>query len=332
VRIYPEKLAQHLEKSPSAIYWIAGDDPLLVQEACDTIRTASLKQGFAERKVFHPEKIEHWHDAFAEANAMSLFADKALIDIRVSAGKIEHELLLEYLKRPNPDSMILLRTDKVESASQKTQWFKAMEQACTFVPVTSLDISRFPQWLAERARRKQANLSPEALQTLATHTEGNLLAAVQELDKLILQFGNASITPAQVEASVGDSSHYDVFALNDAMLAGNTTQALKILTSLKMEGTNALNVIGALSRELRQLATAAEDIANGIALPTAMRQLGVWEKRQAVFTKALQRLNAATTREVIKLMAEVDQGVKGMARRDPWDALESLCLLVCRGR
>ena len=204
-----------------------------------------------------------------------------------------------------------------------------MEQACAFVPVMPLDNTRFPQWLADRARRKQVNISADGFKILIEHTEGNLLAAVQELEKLALQFGNIAINATQVEASVGDSAHYDVFALNDAMFGGETVHALKILHSLKLEGTNALAVLGALTRELRQLATAAEDVANGMAPLAAMRQIGVWDKRQPLFSRALQRLNARQTREMIVLMATVDLAVKGMAGRDPWDVLESLCLLVC---
>lgn len=330
MRIFPEKLAQHLDKSPATLYWIAGDEPLLAQEAGDLVRNAALKQGFSERKIFYPDKKEHWQEAIAEANALSLFSDKCFIDIRTSVSKLDHAALLEYLERPSPDSMILISTDKVESTSQKTQWFKAMEQACAFVPVMPLDASRFPQWLSERAQRKQVNLSAEGAKILAEHTEGNLLAAVQELDKLALQFGTAPISAEQVEASVGDNAHYDVFALNDAMLSGNTAHALKILHALKQEGTNVLAVLGALTRELRQLATAAEDIANGMPVQTAIRQVGVWDKRQPVFTRALQRLRASHTQEMIRQMASVDQSVKGMATGDPWDRLESLCLLVCR--
>ena len=148
MRVFPEKLTQHLEKNPGALIWVAGDEPLLVQETCDAVRAIALKQGFAERKIFYAEKKEHWQEAIAEANALSLFSDKCFIDVRTSVSKLDHAALLEYLERPSSDSLILVCTDKVESTSQKTQWFKAMEQACTFVPVMPLDNSRFPQWLA----------------------------------------------------------------------------------------------------------------------------------------------------------------------------------------
>ncbi len=329
MRVFPERLAQQIEKAPAPLYWIAGDEPLLVQEACDSVRAAALRLGFVERKVFHADKKDHWQEAIAEANALSLFADKCFIDIRSSVSKLDHEQLLDYLQRPSPDSLLLVCTDKVESASQKTQWFKALEQACTFVPVTALDASRFPQWLAERARSKQVSLAADGLKLLAEHTEGNLLAAIQELDKLALQFGSAPISLEQLEAGIGDSAHYEVFALNDALLAGNAAQALKILNALKQEGNNALAILGALTRELRQLATASEDIAQGVPAATAMRQQGVWDKRQPVFARALQRLNATHTRSMICQLAAIDQAVKGMGREDPWDLLQNLCLHLC---
>lgn len=332
MRIYPEKLTQHLEKSPAPLYWIAGDEPLLTQEASDTVRAIALKLGFAERKVFYPEKKEHWQEALAEANALSLFADKCLIDIRTTVGKLDHTALLAYLEQPNRDSLLLICTDKVESASQKTQWFKAMEQACAYVPITPLDNSRFPAWLNERAKRKQLSLSPDAIKILTERTEGNLLAAVQTLDKLALQFGATTISAENVDECTGDSAHYDVFALNDALFNGNAAHALKILNTLRQEGSNPLAVLGALTRELRQLATAAEEVANGQSTSNVMRQLGVWEKRQAVFSRALQRLPVQHARQLIVLMGTIDQAVKGMAHNDPWDLLESLCLLVTQSR
>lgn len=330
MRVYPEKLIPQLEKSLAPVCWIAGDEPLLVQESCDAVRAAAIKHGFSERKVFYPEKKEQWQEAIAEANALSLFSDKCFIDIRTNVSKLDHATLLEYLERPSPDSIILICTDKVENSSQKTQWFKAMEQACTFVPVMPLDNSRFPQWLAERARRKQVSLSAEGIKLLAEHTEGNLLAAVQELDKLALQFGTATIGAEQVEASVGDSAHYEVFSINDALLGGDIVTALKILGSLKLEGNNPLAILGALSRELRQLAMAAEDIGNGMNPATAMRQVGVWDKRQSLFARALLRLSYQHTRHMICQMAAIDQTVKGMGKQDPWDLLQSLCLFICK--
>lgn len=329
MRVYPEKLAAQFSGQPPALIWIAIADPLLGEEACDTARNAAKNAGFVERKVFHCDKAEHWQEAVAEANAMSLFADKSLIELRASPGKIEHALLLDYIKQPSPDNVLLLITDKVESASQKTQWFKALEAACTYVPVAPLDAARFPEWLAARAARANLRLSTDALNLLISQTQGNLLAASQEIEKLALQFGEAEIGVEQVEQGLTDSAQFEMFSLNDAILAGERDKSLRILNTLLAEGEHPLAILGALGREMRQLAHAKELIEQGNNAGAALTQLGVWDKRKPLFTRALNRLRPADTRRAIQLMADCDLAVKGMHREPPANLLQQLILCVC---
>jgi DNA polymerase III delta subunit len=70
-------------------------------------------------KFLIQKKKEHWQEVIAEANALSLFADKCFLDIRTTTGKLDHALLLEYLERPSGDSFLLIRTDKADSSTQK---------------------------------------------------------------------------------------------------------------------------------------------------------------------------------------------------------------------
>lgn len=329
MRVYPEKLAAQFSGQPPALIWIAIADPLLGEEACDSARNAAKNAGFLERKVFHCDKAEHWQEAVAEANAMSLFADKSLIEMRASPGKIEHALLLDYLKQPSPDNVLLLITDKVESASQKTQWFKALEAACCYVPVAPLDPARFPEWLGARAARANLRLNNDALNLLVSQTQGNLLAASQEIEKLALQFGAAEIGVEQLEQGLTDSAQFEMFSLNDAMLAGERDKSLRILHALLTEGEHPLAILGALGREMRQLAHAKELIEQGNNPGAVLQQLGVWDKRKPLFTRALNRLRPADTRRAIKIMADCDLAVKGMHRESPTILLQQLILCVC---
>lgn len=328
MRIYPDKLAQALKTRTHPVYWVAGDEPLLVQEACDTLREHARAQGYTERKVIHADRKEHWQEAMAEANTLSLFAERQFIDIRCTSGSLGNSALLDYLQQPNPDTLILIRTNRPDSSYKKTQWFKLLDQTAAYLLLYPLEARQFPSWLAERARRQGIQLESRGLQLLADHTEGNLLAAVQEIDKLALQFGQATITEEQLRASIGDSAHFEVFSLNDALLEGNAAQALRILHTLQQEGENPLAITGALMRDLRTLANAAEDLAKGAALSAALK-LPDWDKRQSLFGKALKRLRPEHTRRLIQQLALIDQSVKGMGQRPAWEELETLCLAAC---
>src|SRR5690625_5733563 len=61
-RLRPEQLDANLRKGLTPIYWVSGDEPLLVQEACDTIRQAAQGAGFSERELYHADASFDWKD------------------------------------------------------------------------------------------------------------------------------------------------------------------------------------------------------------------------------------------------------------------------------
>ncbi|MFZ9989871.1 MAG: DNA polymerase III subunit delta, partial [Burkholderiaceae bacterium] len=79
MQVGPAQLAAHLTNGLRGLYTIAGDEPLLVQEAADAIRQAARDGGFTER-VVHTATGAHfdWSAVVASGAEMSLFADKQL--------------------------------------------------------------------------------------------------------------------------------------------------------------------------------------------------------------------------------------------------------------
>ena len=92
------------------------------------------------------------------------------------------------------------------------------------------------------------------INALARKIEGNLLAAVQEIDRLALQALDGAITEDMIEAAVTDQARFDVYQWLDAALAGQTSRSLRMLRALEAEGVDAVVIASALTREVRQLA------------------------------------------------------------------------------
>ena len=55
MKVNPEQLPDQLAKRLDAGYLVTGDEPLLVQEACDRIRERAVAEGYEERTVFIAE-------------------------------------------------------------------------------------------------------------------------------------------------------------------------------------------------------------------------------------------------------------------------------------
>ena len=105
-------------------------------------------------------------------------------------------------------------------------------------------------------------VTDEALELLAERTEGNLLAAHQELEKLALLALDGPVTADTMLASVTDSARFDVFQLGEAVLAGDAARALRMIAGLRGEGTEPTLVFWALTKAMR-------DLWNASATPAA---------------------------------------------------------------
>ncbi len=169
------------------LYVVFGDEPLLAIEAGDAIRAAARAAGCEEREVLVVEPGFKW-DAFSGASRnLGLFGTRKLVDLRIPGGKpgVDGARVLEdCAAHPSADTTILITLPRLDRAATSSAWFAALEQAGVVIEVYPLERADLPRWIASRLQRQQQSASGETLQFLADTTEGNLLAARQELEKI----------------------------------------------------------------------------------------------------------------------------------------------------
>ena len=254
MKIRQDQLSATLSKELAPVYLISGDDPLLIMEASDDIRAAARKAGIDERDLFHAEGSFDWNHLRDEASAMSLFASRRVLEVRIPNGKPSDkgEALLALINNPNPDNLLLIVCPRLDSSMQRAAWVKAAEKQGVWLPLWPIERNDYPGWLKRRLQQAGLQIEPAALALLAQQTEGNLLAAVQEIEKLRL-LGTQSISEDLIQQAIGDSSRFDAFGLADACLLGQLAEAVRILNHLQAEGVEAIMILGALLRKIRQL-------------------------------------------------------------------------------
>jgi len=328
-RLRPEQLSAALARQLAPIYLVSGDEPLLLQEACDAIRAAARTQGFSERQLYHAEASFDWGQLLAEANSLSLFADKKLIEVRIPSGKPGDKggkALLEYAENPASDNLLLIVLPKLDGSAQKSKWFKALEDAGSFIQIWPITPAQLPRWIGQRLQQAGLKADPSALELLASRVEGNLLAAVQEIEKLKLLAPNQQVSYELMASVVADSARYDVFGLVDKALHGDARSAVKTLQGLRSEGTEPLNLLWALTRDIRALVQISQAQSQGKPFDAAARQVGIWDKRQALIQDALRRLKPNQLHQLLRKANGIDKAIKGMRTAEPWDELLDLVL------
>jgi len=331
VQINPAELASRLRGQLAPVYFISGDEPLRVMEAADAVRARAREQGYDEREVLTVQSGFDWGALESAAGNLSLFSQRRIIDLRLPTGKpgdAGSKALRAYAEQPPGDTLLLITAGKLDQSARRSKWVQALDRAGVVVFVWPLDAQQFPAWV--RARMRQRGLEPttEAVALLAERVEGNLLACVQEIDKLYLLQGEGPVDATAITAMVADSARFDVFTLVDAALGGDGVRCTRILHGLQGEGVAAPVVLWALIREVRQLATMADAVAGGAAIPGVLARFRVWQARKAVTGQALGRLSGAACRDLLRRGALVDRIIKGRAAGNPWDELLQLSLLL----
>jgi DNA polymerase-3 subunit delta len=323
-----DQLTGHLQQSLAPVYFIHGDETLLVNECADAVRAAARVQGYAERQVFSVEAGFDWNSLLAASDSLSLFAERRILELRLPSGKPGKEgaqLLRDYAERPPPDTLLLIVSGKLEAAARRSKWVLALDQTGVSIPIWPVDAARLPAWLERRMRAHGMRASRDALQLIAARVEGNLLAAAQEIEKLYLLHGAGELDVASVAELVADSARYDVFGLVDAALGGDAAHAQRILSGLRAEGIDPVLVLWALAREIRALAAMARQLqGSGVAQVLASHQ--VWDKRKPLISAALQRIGGRQWWQLLQRCAQLDRVIKGRAAGSAWDELLQLTL------
>ncbi|MCX8017999.1 MAG: DNA polymerase III subunit delta [Rhodocyclaceae bacterium] len=289
----PEQLASHLDAPLRPLYLLHGNDPLATLEAGDAVRAAARRQGFDERQVLVVSPAFKWDELFHAAGNLSLFGGRTLVDLRIPTGKPGRdggEALQRYARDLPSETVTLITLPEMDWKARKAAWFVALAEAAVVIECNAPPLAQLPQWIARRLAAQGQSASPEALEFIALHVEGNLLAAHQEIQKLGLLYPPGTLSLQQVSAAVLNVARYDIDDLKNALAAKDAARCARTLEGLKAEDAAPPLVLWVLTNEARQ------------------------------------RMHRAALLHA----AKIDRIVKGVARGDVWDEFLQLALRLTR--
>jgi DNA polymerase-3 subunit delta len=329
MRIHPANLSQHLQKQLSTFYTVYGEEPLLVIEAADLIRTKAHMNGYIEREIFTIDSQFKKSDLSLKSNSLSLFGEQRLIDIRVPSGKPGKEggkAIEDYCCSLPPDTLTLVTLPKIDKQGKTTKWFKALENIGPMISVSLVELSQLPNWISQRLSIQNQETDPDTLQFFAEKVEGNLLAADQEIKKLALLYPPGTLSFTQIKDAVLEVARYDIFKLSEAMVAGEIARFILVLRGLQGEGTSVPFILTILTAQIRSLIIIRKGLDSGKPYTQLMKEAKVWGDRQKILENTTKRVGLKLLVQALLHAAKIDKISKGVTKGDAWDELEQLGL------
>ncbi|MCU7798735.1 MAG: DNA polymerase III subunit delta [gamma proteobacterium symbiont of Lucinoma myriamae] len=339
MQIKPEQLRNDLKARQYPVYMVCGDEPLQHREAVDMLRKAAHFYGYEERDVYHADAHFDWNNLLTAANELSLFASKKIIEIHMPTGKPSDKgvALIQYCENLPPDIILIIIAGKIEAATKKSKWYKAVDAVAGIVTVWSIDGQYLNQWLQRRLQAKGLSLQTDSLQLINDRVEGNLLAADQEIEKLSLLYtvaGSKQLLPLdyeQVAEAVFDSARYNLFDLFDCALSGDLKRASRMLYGLQREGLSIILIMSLFAKEVRMLAKMSAILYAGGQqdnVEVAMKGFYIFPKRKSLLAQALRSSRPEQWQQLLKQLLQADKMAKGAEPGDPWDMMQLILAAV----
>ncbi|GGF56056.1 DNA polymerase III subunit delta [Alteromonas lipolytica] len=328
MQVYPDRFTQSLRDGLKGCYLVFGDEPQQKFEILQALRTTAKQAGFEERTVLVADGEFSWSRLIDATQSMSLFAARQLIELELPTGKPGTEgagILTELASTLSVDTLLIIHGPRIGKDVQKTKWFKALDATGVFTLCYPLEGNQLHKWIQQRLQGEGFQFTPASVKLIADFSEGNLMAAAQEIEKLSLAYPDKQLNEERLASALVDQSRFNVFQLVDIMLQGDRNRCVKILQRLESEGIEPNIIIWALIREWQTLwkLNHLQQTGQTITWP----RLGIWKNRQGYYQQAMQRLSKNELTAIGEQLSEADLLFKQTTVIRPYIKLCHLCLL-----
>lgn len=330
IKVYPEQLTQHLEKSLMPFYLVSGNDPLLQQESVDTLCEQARKQGFAEKKSYTLDNQLNWDDVYNDCQTLSLFSSQKILLLQAGETNLTAtigEHLLELYQSAGTETLFILQAAKITRSQENSRWFKALDKL-VWIQCQTPEGANLTRWITQRSTAMQLHLDEPSLQLLSFYYEGNLLALNQTLERLSLLYPDGKLTLPRLEQAINDASYFTPYHWIDALLAGKTKRAIHILHKLHETDTEALILLRLIQKELLLLIRLKKGMQH-TPLKTLFDQERIWQNRRPHYNRLLNELEPSQLYLALNQLTEIEISLKQDFNNNVWWELERLTLTLC---
>jgi len=321
MKINSKELKNKIQKNIDSIYIFFAEESVQLSSLTDHLVLAAKNSKFEEKITYVVSKDMDWSFLDSNNENLDLFGSKKIIEIKLlgtGPGNKGSKALKDYSLKPDPNKLLIVSAEGLDKKSQSSQWAKSLEAAGVMIIEYPIALSSMPEWIQNKAKENNIKIKKEAAQLLAEKTEGNLLAATQEITKISLLFTDSEIGIKEMEASISNASKYGIFDLSNAFVSGNKKRTYKIIESLKSEGMQPTLILWALTKEINNLYKVMEEKSTK----------NIWGPRHYLeaLNKRVNQLTKSKLKQSLLEVAEIDASIKGLSSKNPWQAIRDLAI------
>ena len=331
MNIKPEQLQNSLSNQLASTYFAFGAEILLVEQSLSMIKGIARENGFKERFRFDIDGNFSWDSIISLISSPSLFAEKRIIECRLTTGKIGvkgSKALTEILETLPDDILLIISSGKLEMAQQKSKWFKTLDKKGIIIQHWEVQSNQLIGWITRNMSQLGLDSNIEVANAIAYCTEGNLLASMQEIQKLKIAYPDGKINLREYLNQIDQQSQYSVFGMIDSALQGDTDKVNKVFNSLVDDSTPPVILVSSLYREIKNLVNMSIELKTNQTIESILNNHRVWQKRKPLISNALKKHSYQKLQKLLLRLGRIDRSLKGMDNLDVYDELQNVVIAL----
>ena len=331
MNIKPEQLQNSLSNQLASTYFAFGAEILLVEQSLSMIKGIARENGFKERFRFDIDGNFSWDSIISLISSPSLFAEKRIIECRLTTGKIGvkgSKALTEILETLPDDILLIISSGKLEMAQQKSKWFKTLDKKGIIIKHWEVQSNQLVGWITRNMSQLGLDSNIEVANAIAYCTEGNLLASMQEIQKLKIAYPDGKINLREYLNQIDQQSQYSVFGMIDSALQGDTDKVNKVFNSLVDDSTPPVILVSSLYREIKNLVNMSIELKTNQTIESILNNHRVWQKRKPLISNALKKHSYQKLQKLLLRLGRIDRSLKGMDNLDVYDELQNVVIAL----
>jgi DNA polymerase-3 subunit delta len=307
---------------------ITGPEEFLAERAVASVR-AAVRAHDAEAELSETSADQLTMATLGDLAAPSLFSATRCVVVRGLEDLPEESVpgIVDYAGAPAEDvALVLVHGGGPRGTGVLTKLRKAGAVEVRVAPLRGRDFQGF---VVQELRARRVRIDEDAAEQLVRAVGQDLRALAAAASQLAGDFAGQPITLEMVKTYFAGRAEAKSFSIADAVMAGETAQALEELRWALDTGTAPVLVTSALAGSLRSVARLGS--AKARSEDALARELGVpqWKVRQV--RGQARAWSPDAVGRAIRVVARADADIKGQAS-DASYALERMVMDVVKAR
>ena len=284
-------------------------EPFLLLEAEKDLRDRLIPPG--ERDLNYM-MLYGWEAGLAEIleflQTLPFLGNRRLLVIREIQKFEKWKDLVDYLKDPNPTSLLLMTSSELKRSNAP---FKTLSSHAESSELRRPSGKALVNWVSERFRRSGKTITPQLSEILIQIAGEDLGILATEIDKVVLSSGDGEkIEQEDLSVSVPGGVEI-IFTLLDALGDHNSSKAMSSLKTLLLGDSPPEYILHMMAWHYRQLLRGKELVKSGLSPGAAAVKMG--KKFPAIKEKFARHLGRATENDLVRALealADCDRELK----------------------